>query len=200
MDAKQGQECAARERILLAAHDLFYRDGVRATGVDALIAAAGVAKATFYRQFPSKDDAIRAFLDYRHERWMHWFEGALARHRAAQTVEERAREPLAPVAAAMREWFCAPEFRGCAFINSVAELGDSLPQGLEIAARHKEEMTVAIAALLPSPDPMRLARAAALIVDGAIVRAQTGGPAVKLALGSLDDALAALTATRPTKG
>ena len=53
-----------RERILLAAHDLFYRDGVRATGIDRVIAESGVAKVTFYRQFQSKDDLILAFLDF----------------------------------------------------------------------------------------------------------------------------------------
>lgn len=63
----------ARERILLAAHDLFYREGIRATGVDKVIAAAGVTKVTFYRHFPSKHDLIRAFLEYRHGIWMAWF-------------------------------------------------------------------------------------------------------------------------------
>ena len=75
----------ARERILLAAHELFYRDGLRATGVDRVIAAAGVTKVTFYRHFPAKDELIRAFLAYRHERWMDWFQAALARHQAAQS-------------------------------------------------------------------------------------------------------------------
>ena len=58
----------ARERILVTAHELFYRDGLRATGIDRLIAESGVAKLTFYRHFPSKDDLIRTFLDYRHQR------------------------------------------------------------------------------------------------------------------------------------
>lgn len=51
----------ARERILLTAHDLFYRDGIRASGIDRVIAEAGVSKATFYRHFPSKNALIRAF-------------------------------------------------------------------------------------------------------------------------------------------
>ena len=72
----------ARERILVTAHALFYRDGIRATGVDRLIAESGVAKLTFYRHFPSKDDLVRAFLDYRHERWMAWLVDALGRHGA----------------------------------------------------------------------------------------------------------------------
>ena len=60
---------SARDRILRTAHDLFYRDGIRATGIDRVIAESGVAKLTFYRHFPSKNDLIRAYLDYRHQRW-----------------------------------------------------------------------------------------------------------------------------------
>src|SRR3954468_10276705 len=67
-------------RILRAAHDLFYGDGIRATGIDRVIAESGVAKVTFYRRFPSKDDLVLAYLDFRHERWMAWFTDALARH------------------------------------------------------------------------------------------------------------------------
>src|SRR6218665_2250806 len=63
----------ARDRILVTAHQLFYRDGIRATGIDRIIAESGVAKLTFYRHFPSKDDLVLAFLDYRHDRWLAWF-------------------------------------------------------------------------------------------------------------------------------
>eukprot|EP01031_Cornospumella_fuschlensis_P009142 gene9142-11228_t len=54
----------ARDRILVTAHDLFYRDGIRATGIDRIIAESGVAKLTFYRHFPSKDELVKAFLNY----------------------------------------------------------------------------------------------------------------------------------------
>jgi AcrR family transcriptional regulator len=185
----------ARERILGTAHELFYRDGVRATGVDKLIAAAGVTKATFYRHFHSKDDLIKAFLEYRHVRWMGWFTTALARHQAAQSEEERRSAPLAPLHSAVAEWLLDPDFRGCAFINTVSELAGA-PTAAEIAARHKEEMTEAIAGLLPPgrADAMRCARAASLAVDGAIVRAQTGASGIAIALDGLREALAALTA------
>jgi AcrR family transcriptional regulator len=154
------------ERILHTAHDLFYRDGIRATGIDRVIADSGVAKLTFYRQFSSKDDLIRAFLEYRHERWMAWFEDALARHGG----HARALVP------ALREWFEHPDYRGCAFLNSVGELGATMPDVVEIARRHKADMTRAIAALLPaSPRRSKLAQAIALAVDGAIVQAQFAG-------------------------
>ena len=76
-------ELPARERILRTAHDLFYAEGLRATGIDRVIAEAGVTKVTFYRHFPSKNDLILAYLNLRHEQWMAWFVAALARHGAA---------------------------------------------------------------------------------------------------------------------
>ena len=154
---------AARDRILLTAHELFYREGIRATGIDRIIAQSGVAKVTFYRHFPSKNDLILAFLEYRHVRWMAWFGDALRRHGGNV-------EALVP---AVAEWFGSGEYRGCAFINSVGELGGDLPEVVEIARRHKQDMADAIAELLP-PSRWRkpMASDMALVIDGAIVRAQ----------------------------
>ena len=152
-----------RERILQTAHDLFYRDGIRATGIDRVIAEAGVAKVTFYRQFASKDDLILAFLDYRHERWMTWFMAALARHGGTP----------AAIAPALAEWLRGAGFRGCAFLNSVGELGPALPEVLAVTRRHKQDMTNAVVRLMkPAPGRARTARALALAIDGAIVQAQ----------------------------
>lgn len=153
----------AAERILSTAHDLFYRDGIRATGIDRVIKESGVTKVTFYRHFPSKNDLIRAFLLHRHERWMTWFTDALQRHGA--TIDA-----LIPT---LGEWLRDPDYRGCAFINSVSELGGAQPEVVEIARLHKRDMVKAIAALLPSSrEQSRDARALGLAVDGAIVQAQ----------------------------
>ena len=152
-----------RERILRAAHDLFYRDGIRATGIDRVIAESGVAKLTFYRQFASKDALILAFLDFRHERWMAWFVDALARHGGG----------VAAVAPALAEWFASDDYRGCAFLNSVGELGPALPAVVEAARRHKQDLTAAIVRRMkPAAGRARAARALALAIDGAIVQAQ----------------------------
>ena len=154
---------APRERSLRAAHDLFYREGVRATGIDRVIAESGVAKLTFYRQFASKDELILAFLDFRHERWMAWFTDALARHGGTP----------AAIAPTLAEWFASDDFRGCAFLNSVGELGPALPAVLEVTRRHKQDMTAAVTRLMPpAPGRARVARALALAIDGAIVQAQ----------------------------
>jgi AcrR family transcriptional regulator len=157
----------ARERILLTAHDLFYREGIRATGIDRVISESGVTKVTFYRHFPSKNDLIVAFLTYRHERWMNWFDDALERHGAKRG---KGIDALVP---ALGEWFGDAGYRGCAFLNSVGELGGTMPEVVEIARGHKHEMTTAIEKLLPpSRHRAKDAQAISLAVDGAIVRAQ----------------------------
>ena len=162
-------ELPARDRILRTAHDLFYADGIRATGIDKVIAESGVTKVTFYRHFPSKNDLIAAYLDLRHARWMAWFTSALERHGGAR----RGAAALVPV---MGEWFqgeALGDFRGCAFLNGVGEMGPALPEVVEITRAHKQAMTEAIAALLPpSRQRRKVAAALAMAVDGAIVQAQ----------------------------
>ncbi|MDH0867357.1 helix-turn-helix domain containing protein [Mitsuaria sp. GD03876] len=162
-------ELPARDRILRTAHDLFYAEGIRATGIDRVIAASGVTKVTFYRHFPSKNDLILAYLALRHERWMTWFTGALERHGGAA-------QGAGALAPALAEWFdgqALGEFRGCAFLNGVGEMGPALPEVIAVTRRHKEDMTEAIAALLPASRQRRkVAAALAVAVDGAIVQAQ----------------------------
>ncbi|MCB1877061.1 MAG: TetR/AcrR family transcriptional regulator [Chromatiales bacterium] len=154
---------SARERLLLTAHRLFYQHGIRATGIDKIIAEAQVTKVTFYRHFPSKNSLIREYLDYRHALWMSWFTDALSRHG----------EDLNALVPAMAEWFGQEDFRGCAFINSLSELGSEFPDIVEKTRLHKNDMATAIQQLLePGEERKKLAEAIALIVDGAIVRAQ----------------------------
>lgn len=155
-------EPSARDRILHTAHDLFYLEGIRATGIDRVIAESGVTKATLYRHYPSKNDLILAFLEYRHRRWTTWFDAALRRFG----------DDAAALLPAIAEWFAHPQFRGCAFINTVAELGPALPEAVQRAREHKRQMQARIARLLPD-DARREPRALALAVavDGAIVRA-----------------------------
>lgn len=154
---------STRERILLTAYDLFYQHGIRATGVDKVIAESGVAKLTFYRQFPSKNDLVRAFLERRHQIWIDWFFSALQHHGGDAYA-------LVPVLA---EWFSDPGYRGCAFINTVGEMSGELPEVVEITRRHKQDMTEVIANLLPDTGQRQaVAQSLAVAVDGAIIRAQ----------------------------
>lgn len=156
---------SAQDRILLTAHRLFYRDGVRATGVDRIIAESAVAKLTFYRHYPSKHDLILAYLAYRHTRWMTWFVDALARHGGTA-------QAIVPT---LREWFTDETFRGCAFLNSVGELAEEIPEVTQITCDHKQDMAQAVMTLLPASRSRKSqAQALALAIDGAIVQAQFG--------------------------
>jgi len=174
---------SARERLLDTAHRLFYRDGIRATGIDKVIAEARVTKVTFYRHFPSKDDLVLGYLALRHDAWMAWWRDALSRH---------ARQGPRAVVAALAEWFAAEGWRGCAFINAVGELGATHAPVVALARDHKSGMADAIASLLPGArGRAALSRAIATAVDGAIVRAQCDGEAGP-ALRSLRDIVDAL--------
>jgi AcrR family transcriptional regulator len=105
-----------RERILAAAGDLFYRNGVRAVGVDAIIATAGVAKASFYRHFRSKDELVAAWLRSPQPRWL---------DRLMAETERRASSPQSRLLVffeVLVEFVEAPGSAGCAYLNTAAEL------------------------------------------------------------------------------
>src|SRR3981189_540259 len=101
-----------RERILDTAYELFSRRGVRGVGVDEVIAHAGVAKATLYAHFPSKDDLVLAFLEQREQRWTLEFVETEARRRGT-TPEEQ----LLAIFDAFDEWFRRHDFEACSFIK-----------------------------------------------------------------------------------
>ncbi|MGA8009986.1 MAG: TetR/AcrR family transcriptional regulator [Thiomonas sp.] len=172
-------EPSPRERILVTAHDLFYRDGIRATGIDRVIAHARVTKVTFYRHYPSKNALIMAYLAYRHENWMKWLKSSLEKHTTSGLA------PLDALLSTFGAWWSSSDYRGCAFINTAAELGGADPEVLAVVRQHKAEMTSVLETLLPA-DSQRPSRAGALAVaiDGAIVHAQTGMP-VDLVLATL---------------
>lgn len=107
----------ARSRIVDSAYELFSHEGVRAIGIDRVVEAAGVAKMTLYRHFPSKDDLVLAFLQERERRWTRdWLE---------QTIEEFApSRPERPLALfdALDEWFHRPDYEGCSFVRTLHEV------------------------------------------------------------------------------
>jgi len=161
-----------RDRILQTALTLFYADGLR-VGIDRIIAEAGVAKASFYRYFPAKDDLIQAFLDARHEHWMAWFVSRVDAVCAKQPPS------LALAAEVLAEWFAEPGFRGCAFINAMAEGGLAAP-AVSVVQRHKQDLLtylVDLAGRAGNARPAEAAEEALLIIEGAIVRAHMTGDA-----------------------
>jgi AcrR family transcriptional regulator len=113
-----GSPASARERILQSAAALFPGGRVRVTGVDALIAHADVAKATFYRHFPSKDDLVAAWLQSSQARWLDI---------VVSELESRGYTPLGRLIGfweVMGEWAEGEQFRGCPYLNTLVEIRD----------------------------------------------------------------------------
>lgn len=160
---------SVRDKILLTAHDLFYSTGFRATGVDTLIKASKVTKVTFYRHFPSKSLLILAYLHYRHEIWISWFETTLRRHL------DEGKIPSDATSATLYEWFISPEFHGCAFINASAEAKseDIESEIKEICRDHKSETKKTIVTLTGIND-VETVNDVMMLIDGAIIHAQMG--------------------------
>ncbi len=110
---------SARERILDTSYELFSAHGIRAVGIDRIIAESGVAKMSLYRHFSSKDELVLAFLARREERWtVDWLKAEVER-----------REPPGPgrllaIFDVFGEWFVQPDFEGCSFINVLLEFDD----------------------------------------------------------------------------
>jgi AcrR family transcriptional regulator len=116
---------AARERILTSAYELFSRRGIRAVGTDEVIERAGVARATLYRHFATKDQLVLAVLRRREEVWTHGLIEEQSRERGA-TPEEQ----LLAIFDVMHDWFQLRDgYEGCSFINVLLELGADHPAG-----------------------------------------------------------------------
>jgi AcrR family transcriptional regulator len=169
----------ARQRILATAFRLFYARGTRAVGVDAVIAGAGVAKATFYRHFPAKDDLVLAYLDRVDRVWT----GQLRRAAAAAGPDPA--ERLVGLFDALEIASLREGYRGCAFINAAAE---AAPGGAvhDRTVAHKQTVLSWVRDLAVeagAEDPDRLARRLTLLLDGALAAGALGadGGAVQAA-------------------
>jgi AcrR family transcriptional regulator len=105
-----------REEVLDAAYELFNQKGTKSVGVDAIIARAGVAKATFYHHFPSKDDLVIAFLQRREQLWTReWLEAEVNKRGATP------RQRLLAIFDVFDEWFQRDDFEGCPFLRTLFE-------------------------------------------------------------------------------
>src|SRR5690242_782900 len=155
---------AARERILETAFALFYAHGIRAVGVDRIIGESGVAKATFYKHFPAKDDLVLAYLDKVDGVWT----GQL--HEAAAAAGPDPAAQLVGLFDALRASCRREGYRGCAFINAAAE---SQP-GTAVHDRtvaHKAAVLSWVRGLAEQAgarDPDTLARSLTLLLDGGL--------------------------------
>jgi len=154
----------ARERIQATAFRLFYAHGLRAAGIDTIIAESGVAKATFYKYFPAKDDLILAYLEHVDGVWS----GQL--HAAAGAAGPDPARQLVGLFDALATACRRDGYRGCAFINAAAES----PSGTRVHERtvaHKQSILAWIAELADEAgarNPEVLARSLTLILDGGL--------------------------------
>ncbi len=167
-----------REQLVETALAVFNREGFHAAGIDRILAEAGVAKMTLYNHFRSKDDLILAALRRRDEEFRHWF---------SREVESRTQDPVERLHImfdVLGEWFDDDDFRGCTFINAAGEYSDRTDPIHVAVAEHKRVVeayiaNLAAAAGMQTPDS--LARALALLMEGAIVVAHASGDGAKVA-------------------
>jgi AcrR family transcriptional regulator len=148
---------AMQDRILDVTDRLFYRQGIRAIGVDTIAAEIGISKRTLYNHFPSKDELIVAYLS--------------RRLRPIATSDAPPAAQILGVFDGLEQAFAGGDFRGCPFVNAVAELGDASHPARRIAVAFKEQRRVWFRDLLTRleiDDPDRVATQLALLVDGAI--------------------------------
>jgi len=153
-----------RDRILDAAFRLFYARGIRAVGVDLIIAESDVAKATFYRYFPAKDDLVVAYLDRVDGVWS----GQL--HDAAEAAGPDPADELVGLFDALGTACRRDGYRGCAFLNAAAEAVPGSPVHDRTVA-HKAavlDWVTGLAAEAGAPDPRGLARSLTLLLDGGL--------------------------------
>jgi AcrR family transcriptional regulator len=178
---------SARGRLLTAATRLFCKDGINATGIDAIIDEAGTAKTTLYKLFGSKTNLVHAVLESEGKQWREWFIGAI------EAGGGDAQTKLMRIFPALKTWFGEDRFYGCPFINAVAEHDKDQKQFRNIALRHKKVVLAHIERLaseMGAAEPALFAHQLALLIDGAIVAAMVSrDPSVAdtaaLAAGSL---------------
>jgi AcrR family transcriptional regulator len=139
----------ARERVLEVAGELFYREGVRAVGIDTIIARSGVAKMSLYRNFASKDELIVAYLEERDRQFFSRWDQAVG----AEELDPRVR--LKGLVAATVERVRRPEYRGCPFLNTSAEFPDSDHPARAIIDAHRREVRGRLLGLCRGLDGLR---------------------------------------------
>ena len=163
-----------RERLLAAADELFYHRGIRNVGIDEIIATAGVAKASLYGHFASKDELVAEYVRRRAATWWTWFKAAVE---ARATTPERR---LLAVFDVLGEWLAEDTFRGCALQNACIELADAGHAGHGVAVTNKRALRsylVDLATQAGVHGPRASAEQLALLFEGAIVTALLEGSA-----------------------
>jgi AcrR family transcriptional regulator len=166
MAVRSAAKPSARERLLAAANELFYTEGVHTVGIDRVIEQAGVAKASLYSTFGSKDELVGAYLESRHASTTGQITHALGRYRTP-------RDRLLGAFDAQGELFAEPGFRGCAFVSASAESpSDAVEKAAADYRGWVRDLFTDLAREAGVPDPEGLARQLHLLYDGASLSAR----------------------------
>jgi AcrR family transcriptional regulator len=172
MTAATEPQRPARERIVAAARRMFYERGIRAVGVEAIVAEAGATKMSLYRHFASKDELLAACLEERIAGFWAWFDRVLAR---------AGPDPRAQILALFEQLgrrATAAGFRGCPMTNAAIEFPEPDHPGRRLSAAHKRELRARLETLATragARDPALLADGLTLLFEGAYASSQTFG-------------------------
>ncbi len=162
-DTKQ----SARERLLAAATELFYAEGVQTVGIDRVIERAGVAKASLYNTFGSKENLVQAYLEGRHRATVDLLRRTVERH-------SDPRERVLAVFDAQAEVFADPNFHGCAFITASAEAPDGglIERAVDDFRAEMRGLLTDLARDAGAAEPAVLGRQLQMLYDGCGLAAQ----------------------------
>ena len=167
LDSNSSDPQSARNRLLAAADELFYSEGVHVVGIDRIVERAGVAKASLYSIFGSKDELVRAYLEKHFRRRQRRIEGILALHNTP-------RERLLGVFAEIEDSLAGSDWRGCRFISASAEArpGDASELVADEYRGWLRSLFVDLAEAAGASDPKEFGRQLSLLYDGAAVAAR----------------------------
>jgi AcrR family transcriptional regulator len=192
MDTSAADRPTPRDRLLRAANELFYEDGICSVGIDRVLKHADVARASLYTTYGSKEQLVRAYLQGRSEGWQ---------ATVAEVLPVRwstPRDRIVGVFTLLTEWFATPGYHGCPFINASAETasGDAVE---EVRDRHRAWVRALFADLgreAGAGEPDALSAQLVLLYDGSMVGAQLDhsaapGDAAQAAAATLVDAATA---------
>ena len=159
---------APRERLLSAADELFYAEGVCSVGVDRVLREADVARASLYTAFGSKEELVKAYLEHRSGAWREHVRSTLP------TRWETPRDRILGVFEMLGEWFAAPGYHGCPFINASAESrpGGLIEQATDAHRAWVRGLFADLARESGAADPDAVSAQLVLLYDGAMVGAQ----------------------------
>jgi AcrR family transcriptional regulator len=173
--ARDPERRSARDRVFETASDLFYRKGIRAVGVEAIAAEANTTKMSLYRNFPSKDELVAAWLrDHDTKFWLRW-DAMTQKH-----PDEPGKQLLAAFTL-LSKHVADPEARGCPMANTAVEITEADHPARKVIEDHKAELRRRLAALcagLGAPDARSLADQLFLLMEGAHVSSQLPGARV----------------------